>query len=316
MFAESPINHHIYKLVCMLILILGKNVQAQREIKPCQQEPAFIRTLGYDPLWTALSTSEKKTVGIVLVQFEQQAGQTAPTPQTPQRSVYQHPSWQSAGYMSSITFDKDGNAYSIPTPLISMLYNPKEKLNTIYRIDAYTGVMKEWLSLPYAAKPSSGNPYGLLGITYDCTAGLLLAATVSGSDRYSEKGLIYSIHTATRKIADTLKAKDAMALTVAYDEKDQKRLYFGRTRTGEIYSLPLTAEGKFIRKQMRKELSLEGYGPRGDDKARKIKFAGGTMMVSGVAFNYNLQASSEKPETNYSFRWNNLQKKWELYDLN
>lgn len=316
MFAESPINLHIYKLVCMLILILGKNVQAQREIKPCQKEPAFIKTLGYDPLWTALSTSEKKMVGIVLLQFEKQAGQSAPTPQTPQQSVYQHASWQSAGYMSSITFDKDGNAYSIPTPLISMLYNPKEKLNTIYRIDAYTGVMKEWLSLPYAVKPSLGNPFGLLGITYDCTADLMLAATVSGSDRYSEKGLIYSIRTGSGKIADTLKHIDAMALTVAYDEKDQKRLYFGRTRTGEIYSLPLTAEGKFIRKQMRKELSLEGYGPRGDDKARKIKFAGGTMMVSGVAFNYNLQASSEKPETNYSFRWNNLQKKWELYDLN
>ena len=66
----------------------------------------------------------------------------------------------------------------------------------------------------------------------------------------------------------------------------------------------------------RNELSLNGYGPRGDDKARKIKFSNGTMLVNGISFNYNLQASSEKPETLYSFRWNINNKKWELLDMN
>ena len=50
----------------------------------------------------------------------------------------------------------------------------------------------------------------------------------------------------------------------------------------------------------------------GDDKARKIKFSGNQMIVSGTAFNYNLQASSEKPETVYTFIWLPKEQKWGL----
>lgn len=297
-------------------LILGNFTHAQKEIKPCQKEPSFIRTLGFDPLWTALSTSEKQKIGIVLVEFEQLPNQLAPSINTPKKTVYQHESWKQAGYFSSITFDFFGNAYTLPTPLISMLYNPVKKLNTIYKIDGYTGILQEWLSLPLAAFPNANNPYGLLGITYDCTSNLLIASTVAGSSRQKEKGIIYLIHSETKKISDTLKNKDVIGMTVAFDENNKKRLYFGKARTGAIYSIPIQANGRFNRNQLRFELSLDGYGPRGDDKARKMKMLNGSLLVSGVAFNFNLQASSEKPETNYSFRYNRVVKKWELYDFN
>ncbi len=302
--------------ILAFFLILGNYAQAQNEIKPCQKEPAFIRTLGFDPLWTALSTSEKQKIGIVLVEFEQLPNQLAPSINTPKKTVYQHESWKQAGYFSSITFDFFGNAYTLPTPLISMLYNPIKKLNTIYKIDGYTGILQEWLSLPFAAFPHANNPYGLLGITYDCTSDLLIASTVAGSSRQRELGVIYLIQATTKKITDTLKNKDVIGMTVAFDEKNKKRLYFGKARTGAIYSIPIQANGKFIRNQLRFELSLDGYGPRGDDKARKMKMLNGSLLVSGVAFNFNLQASSEKPETNYSFRYNRVVKKWELYDFN
>ncbi|MDP1842110.1 MAG: hypothetical protein Q8K64_01730 [Sediminibacterium sp.] len=297
-------------------LILGNYAQAQNEIKPCQKEPAFIRTLGFDPLWTALSTSEKQKTGIVLIEFEQLSNQIAPTATSPKKTVYQHESWKQAGYLSSIAFDFYGNAYTLPTPLISMMYNPIKKLNTIYQIDAYTGVLKEWLSLPFAALPTPNNPYGLLGITYDCTSDLLIASTVAGSSRQRELGVIYLIQASTKKITDTLNRKDVIGMTVAFDEANQKRLYFGKARTGALFSIPINANGKFVRKQMRFELSLDGYGPRGDDKVRKIKMTNSSLLISGVAFNFNLQASSEKPETNYSFRFNRVSKKWELYDFN
>ena len=291
------------------------SLYAQKEINPCQKEPDFIKTLGYDPLWTALSTSDKRSLGIVLVEFEKKENQKSPTPQNPQKSIYQHESWKSAGYLSTITFDINGNAYTIPTPLISMLYNPIEKLNTIYQINGYTGILKEWMSLPYSTSFST-NPYGLLGITYDCISNLMLASTVLGSDRYNEKGVIYIINVTSRKIIDSLQNKDAIALTVALDETGNKRLYYGSARTGNIISVPINRNGKFNKKMQRNELSLNGYGPRGDDKARKIKFSNGTMLVNGISFNYNLQASSEKPETLYAFRWNINNKKWELLDMN
>lgn len=303
-------------LLLLWLFIFPNNGFAQREIKPCQQEPAFIRTLGYDPLWTALSTSEKTYIGISLIAFEKKSGQTTPTPQTPKMDIYQHPSWKTAGYLSTISFDRQGNAYSVPAPLISMLYNRTEKLNTIYKIDAINGEMNEWVNLPFAAKPSPQNPYGLLGINYDCQDHFLVVSTVAGSDRYNERGVIYMINPSSKKAIDSITNFDAMGLGFALDEFRKKRLYYGSTRTGNIFSVVVNAKGKMDKKTIRKELSLEGYGPRGDDKARKIKFSGNQLLVSGTAFNYNLQAASEKPETLYTFIWLAKEKKWGLINYN
>lgn len=306
----------LFLVIFFIVLIkLPTSLYAQKEIKPCQKEPDFIKTLGFDPLWTALSTSDKRSIGIVLVEFEKIDNQKSPTPQNPIKSTYQHESWKSAGYLSTITFDVNGNAYTIPTPLISMFYNPKEKLNTIYQINGYTGILNEWLTLPYF-KSTSSNPYGLLGISYDCISNLMFASTVLGSNRIKENGIIYIINVSNKKILDSLQNKDAIGLTIALDENGNKRLYFGSARNGDVISVPINANGKFIKKMQRNELSLKGYGPRGDDKPRKIKFVNNTMLVNGVSFSYNLQASSEKPETLYTFKWNSANKKWELLDMN
>lgn len=308
LFASVSINF-------LCFFIIPNNLVAQTAIKPCQKEPDFIKTLGFDPLWTALSTSEKKYTGIALIEFEKLEGQKSPSPTNPKKSLYQAPSWKSFGYLSSIAFDINGNAYTIPTPLISMLYNPIDKLNTIYRLDQYTGVLSEWLNLPVNSKASSQNPFGLLGITYDCTANILIASTVAGSDRYQEKGIIFLINPNTQKIIDSFSKKDAIGLNVAFDENKQKRLYIGSARNGNIISIPINAQGQLVKSKLRKELSLEGFGPRGDDKARKIKMVDGALIISGVAFNYNLQASSEKPETQYTFKWNTASKNWDLIDF-
>ncbi len=310
---------HRYLFICINIIFLffftiPNNLVSQTAIQPCQKEPDFIKTLGFNPLWTALSTSEKKLIGISLIEFEQLDGQKSPIPSNPKKSIYQADSWKTVGYLSTIAFDINGNAYTIPTPLISMLYNPLEKLNTIYQLNAYTGVLNEWLTLPYSLKITSNNPFGLLGVAYDCTANLLMASSVSGSDRNNQKGVVYLIDVNTKKIIDTLNKKDVIALTVAYDENMQKRLYFGSARNGEIHSMPINKQRKLIKSKSRKELSIEGFGPRGDDKARKIKMIDRALIVNGVAFNYNLQASSEKPETVYTFKWNQSNKKWELVD--
>ncbi len=301
---------------CFLLSIFSVEfLQAQQEIKPCQKEPPFIKTLGFDPLWTGFSTVEKKTMGIVLVEFERKIGQSVPTSSSIRKSYYQHPSWETAGYLSTISFDIRGNTYAIPAPLISMFYNDANKLNTIYQIDANTGIMNAWLNLPFHTKPSVNNPYGLLGITYDCTADIIVAASVAGSDRYHERGMIYLIQSSTKKIVDTLKGIDVMGLAVAIDEQNRKRLYFAKTRNGSIYSAVINKLGKLIRKSLREELSLDGYGPRGDDKARKIRFIGNQLQINGVAFNYNLQAQREKPETIYTFNWDAKTKKWVLINF-
>ena len=97
--------------------------------------------------------------------------------------------------------------------------------------------------------------------------------------------------------------------------KGERRLYFGKIRTGEIYSVGIGADGKFIRGSVQLECSVSGIGPRGDDAPRKIRFDRDLMIVNGIAFNYNLQASSEKPETVYVYLRDPSAKKWQLINI-
>ncbi len=63
------------------------------------------------------------------------------------------------------------------------------------------------------------------------------------------------------------------------------------------------------------ECSVSGIGPRGDDAPRKIRFDCDLMIVNGIAFNYNLQASSEKPETVYVYMRDPSAKTWQLINI-
>lgn len=59
------------------------------------------------------------------------------------------------------------------------------------------------------------------------------------------------------------------------------------------------------------EFTLDGIGPRGDDKARRIRFDKyGRMNITGIPFNYNLTANSNPLESKYQFQWNEDEKLW------
>jgi hypothetical protein len=72
----------------------------------------------------------------------------------------------------------------------------------------------------------------------------------------------------------------------------------------------LSKSGKFIGKA-RLECSLDNLGPRGDDKARRIRFdQKGYMNITGVPFNYNLTANSTIEESFYQFAYNRESNTW------
>ncbi|MEQ1623205.1 MAG: hypothetical protein ABL870_00880 [Sediminibacterium sp.] len=299
---------------CCLILLAG-TLKAQREIKPCQKEPAFIQHYGLDPLWSAMSTSEKHRMGLVLVEIIKTGSETKPSLNSFRGRIFQDSSWKKAGWLSGISLDAIGNVYTIPAPLVSVLDNPPQNQNSIFRVDAQTGIMQKWLQLPLKKYESGNSPFGLMGISFDCTSGTLFAASIAGSKRFLEKGVVYAIDASTRKLKDSLVGLDVIGMTLYFDAAGNKRLLFGKARTGEIWSVMIDKNARFLKKTLQLELSLEGLGPRGDDKARKIRFTNGILSINGIAFNYNLQASSEKPETVYDFKWNQIAKKWELVNL-
>ncbi len=294
-----------------LVLIVGgaaagyfyKNAAAKRTVKPigaavgCQQIPAFVRELGFGSA-VALSTSDRFLQGLILVEGNRK---------------YQHPSWKSAGSLAPIQRDAMGNVYAAPAPWIDTLENKPDEQNKVYRIDAKTQEMKEFAALPPRAKPSAENPYGVLGLTFDCDTGSLYAASVAGSTRQNVSGAIYQINAETGKIISSREGIDAIGLGVFNGAKG-KRLYYGTARNSEIWSIDLSDDGA-LTNETRREFSFENLGARGDDKARRINFApnaqGFEMNVIGIEFGFNLIAPSEKQETVYRYRYNQAQDAWD-----
>jgi hypothetical protein len=271
-------------------------------IADCRRQPQFIKNTGLASSRSALSTAEKRIKGLVLVELPASSTDT-------NRRSWQHPSWSGFGWMGPITTDEAGNSYIAPVPVINVLDNPIHQQNIIYRVESRTGEMKPFINLQTIPLPATHQPYGLLGLYYDCHGKCLYASTVAGSTREEEKGRIVVIDVSKQQIQDELTNIDAMGLCVG-GMTGEKKLYFGSARKPVIYSVTLTASGKF-NGPLREEFSLDLQGPRGDDKARRIRFdKNGDMLIYGISFHYNLTAPTEKLESFYRYRYYDDVKKW------
>jgi hypothetical protein len=166
------------------------------------------------------------------------------------------------------------------------------------------------VALPINNKPTEENPYGVLALAYNCEANCVYASSVLGSTRKEEKGIIYCISTVDNTVIDKLTWGDAFGVGISFKE-GYRKLYFGSARTSHVYSITINEDGKFIGKPVL-AFSLQGLGPRGDDKAKKIREdQQGNLIISGYEFNFNLTAPTEIQENKYLFSWNDETKKWE-----
>ena len=260
----------------------------------CRQRPRFAAAAGFET-GSALSTGEGAQPGLVLVDAT-----------APERS-YQHPSWARHGFLGPLTYDAEGNVYVAPMPNISLLENPPEEQNSIYRVDTESGEMDLFLQLPPGGPLKAENPFGILGLTYDCDTGSLYASSVAGSTRSQEFGRILRIDPADATVTDSMSEVDAMGLAVFRGSRD-RRLYFGSARRPELWSIALDDDGAFLG-SARRELQLPGWS----DKARRIIFdAEGGMEVLGVPFVFNLALGVDDPENAYGFRYDPMIDTWRI----
>ncbi len=258
---------------------------------------------GFESKQLALSTNEHNVKGLALVQYRKNEKDTT------KYKIWQHPSWIKLGYMGSITSSRNGTAYTAPIPFVNTLEADINNLNKIYKVDDKTGELKPFIDFPKIEKGTSTMPFAVLGIFYDDHANILYASNVTGSTAKEENGVIYAIDVKSKKIIDVYKATDAFGLAVI-GFTGEKKLYFGSARKPDIYSLELSKTGQFIGKA-KLEFSLSNLGPRGNDKARRIRIdKDGTLYVFGLDFSYNLAAQTEKPETVYAFVYDENEKKW------
>jgi hypothetical protein len=275
----------------------------------CRAIPKYTQALGFGSD-AFLSTSERTLTGLALI---------APGKDGGERRTYQHPSWTSAGYLGPTALDKEGNLYVAPAPRVNLIDNPLENQNTLYRVDSNSQEMARLIQLPALRPPSQQNPYGILGLAYDCETNSLYISSVAGSTRKEEIGRIYRVDLGKGAVAAQLENVDAIGLAVFNGVRD-KRLYFASARNQEIRSLVLDTAGNFMGTP-RSELSLAGLGPDGNDKGRRISFAPGTdanyyMVINGAKFNYNLAPPpSTAIPTVYRFRYNTADDTWSLYEV-
>ena len=79
--------------------------------------------------------------------------------------------------------------------------------------------------------------------------------------------------------------------------------------------MPLTPQGEPAGAP-KVEFSLEGLGPDGNDKARKISFdKANNMLLNGAKFTFNLAPpAAQVAPTTYTFRFNEAIGSWSFVD--
>lgn len=274
--------------------------------RDCRVLPSFTTKLGYDAQRSYLSTSERTTMGLVYVEKSKSPNEKS--------RFWQYPSWKEAGWLGPMVITETGDIWVAPVPSVNLLHNKPQDQNKLWKVDSKTGVMKMALEIPKPDSVEVGrSPYGLMGLGYDCDAKVLYATSVYGSSPENQLGKIVAIRLSDQKIIAQIDSIDGFGVGTA-EINGIRKLYVGSARTGDIWAIALDKEGAFSGQPVR-ELTLDNLGPRGDDRARKIRIGlDGILTVQGVEFYYNLTAPTEKQETTYQFRYD-AARVWQLVGL-
>lgn len=268
-------------------------------VQNCAAFSPFMKALGFGQN-SALDTRSKYVKGIALRQFDQNGNITR---------TFQDTSWTQAGYLGAFQSDMQGNIYVIPVPAISILDNPPQKANIIYRIHAGTGLMTPLVDLPALAPPNSQNAYGLLSLTYDCETHSLYASSVAGSTYSQIAGRIFQVDPDTGAVRSTVDYVDAFGLGV-FNTVNGKRLYFGMARTPEIYSVALDKNG-ILSTDIRPETAFTVAGITSDERVQAISFQEpNEMIITTMPFDFNLTAPTEIQHTQLIYSYDYQQDTW------
>ncbi len=293
------------KVIITCCLILWVTISTYGQIVPlnkCIKYPALIQKNNFSLANSAFSTSETRKKGLFLIEIDQNKQKTS--------KFYQHPTWTKAGYLGSMIFDNSGNLYTYPTPHVNLIDNPPQNANIIYKVDGETGQMNIWKKLFTPSFLPDENVFGIMGMSYSCPSNSIYVSTVIGSTQDKELGKIYQIDVSTGFILDSLTNFDGFGLSVL-NINQKNYLLCGNARNSTLYYVELNQVGGF--QHVPKPLfSIEGMGPRGDDRIKKISYKEkeDALFITGYEFFFNLSATLEKQENVYAFRLDKISNRW------
>lgn len=266
----------------------------------CHASPQFVAALDFEQ--PVIDTTQEFGTGVLVREMGGDG-----------RS-YQHDTWDDAGKIGAFAIDWLGNIFVAPAPVLNQELNPVEEQNKIFRVDSQSAEMALFASLPWPLPPAGSNPYGVVGLAYDCDSGSLYAASIAGSTAEDEVGVIYQLNPDTGEILSRLENVDALGIGV-FNASQGKRLYYGAGRTPEIYSVALDGDGRFVGSP-RLELSLAAQPGGRAENGQRIQFtADNTMIVKAIEFNYSLQATTRRERNIYSFQYQPESDAWTLLNI-
>jgi hypothetical protein len=216
------------------------------------------------------STAEPGIRGVILL---------APIPNSDAVSKYQHQSWSSAGFFDAHVTDRDGYTYFAPSPRTGLGVAQPTNQDHLYMLDSESGALTDYITLPSAVPPSPENPFGVMGLAYDCDSNSLYATTVTGSTAENQVGRIYRIDLNTNEVAGSLDNIDGYGAAVQTTGTG-KQLVFGSARDSQIRVVDLNADGNFQGEPRTLTQLAE------TERARQISFPNeNEMIVQAVEFN-------------------------------
>ena len=265
----------------------------------CRFGPRFQTGLGLSNQ-AALATSLTNVKGLAIFDLAGNNGQGR---------LYQHETWDDAGFLGPFITDRRGDIYTAPVPLVSLVDNPPELQNRIYRADSDSQVMAKFLELPSAQPPSGASPFGVVGLAYDCETESLYATSLAGSTAGQEVGRVFHIDLKTKQVLAQLEGVDAMGVGV-FNGINGKRLYFGTARTPAVRSIALDAQGNFVG-EPRDEFSFARQALGGRRTVRRIRFLPNSeMTLNAMDFNFSLQVASKRQEDVLTYRYDPATDSW------
>lgn len=265
----------------------------------CKAGPQFIQKHGIRAPW-AIDLTQSKFTGLRIIEYRENG------------KTLQLPTWDDAGNLVSYAVDKMGNIYLTPAPYVSLFKNPPTEQNKVYRVDSKTGEMTAFINLPHANSITSENPFGSIGIAYDCDYDCLYVSTLAGSTYENEAGTIYQIDLKTGGIIDEISGMDALGLTL-FNSPNGKMLYYGAARESSIYAIALDDEGHFD-SSPEYAFSLLNQKGGGLDKGVRLQImSDNSMQIKAMEFSYSLMASSDPLRNVYTFDFS--QNQWRFREM-
>lgn len=198
----------------------------------CETAPKFITKLGLQGSATFDVSEAHRLVLLV------------PVPDSDALSKYQNQSWNEAGLVGAFALDREGNLYVAPSPRLGAGIKAAKPQNVIYKVDSDTGNLRSYVTLPDAKPPSPENPFGIVGLAYDCGTNSLYVSSLAGSTAAQEAGHIYRVDLNLGAVAGRMDNVDALGLTVGRGANGSV-LYFGSARTPQLRAVNLDAAGDF-----------------------------------------------------------------------